>query len=130
MRHRMWLAATLLAGAVVLAIGCVHTPPPQLPTAPPDVQGLVWAIHGSFEGGGEIVVRRQPTPDSAMPLPLHIQLRPGAAILLRRGEKLDHGNFSTIQLGQRLSAWWDGEPTRDSAGVATGPVRMVVVVFK
>ncbi len=127
MRHRTWLASTLLAGTVALTIGCVHAAPPQLPTAPPDIQGLVWAIRGSFEGGGEIVVRRQPTPDVAMPLPLHIHLRPGASILVRRGEKLDRANFSTIQLGQQVSAWWDGEPTRDSAGVQTGPVRIFVI---
>jgi len=128
MRYGMWLPSALLAGTVVLAIGCAHTPPQQLPTDPPDVQGLVWAIHGSFEGGGEIIVRRQPTPDVAMPLPLHIQLRPGASILVRRGERLDHVNFSKIQLGQRVNAWWDGPPTRDDAGAQTGPVRLVVIL--
>ena len=128
MIHHLWLAPPLLAAAVALGAACVHTPPPETPTAPPDVQGLVWAIHGSFEGGGEVVVRRQPTPDAAMPLPLHIQLRPGASILVRRGEKLDRVNFSKIQLGQHVSAWWDGEPTRDSAGMPTGPVRVVVIV--
>ncbi len=127
MRSRTWLAAPLLAAVVALGAGCVHTPP-QLPTAPPDVQGQVWAIHGSFEGGGEVVVRPRATPDVAMPLPLHIQLRPGASILLRRGDKVDRANFSRIQLGQQVSAWWDGEPVRDAAGVATGPVRVVVIL--
>ncbi len=127
MRYRSWMAVSVLACATALGVGCVHPARPALPAEPPDVQGIVWAIKGSFEGGGEVVLRPSPTPEKALPLPARIQLRPGARILIRRGEKLDPVNFSKLQLGQQVTIWWDGQPAPDSVGSLTGPVRVVVI---
>ncbi len=122
--HRSALvgAAVALAGA----IACAHEPPP-LPTAPADVEGDVWTIQGSFEGGGTGVVRTAAVAAQGTPVANRLELRPGARLVLRRHGKLERANFSSIQLGQRVSAWWDGEPGPSEGGGRAGPVRVFMI---
>ncbi len=117
-----------LATALALAgsLACAHQPPP-LPVEPADVLGTVWTIQGSFEGGGILVVHPYPVPGQAAPLATRIELRPGAPVVVRRQVKLQQANFSRLQLGQRIAAWWDGEPTTSESGGRAGPVRVLVI---
>ncbi len=126
MRSSLGLAA--LAGLVGVLGGaaCVHQPPP-LPAEPADVQGRVWTIQGSFEGGGIVVVRPDPIQGQPAPLAHRLEIRSGARIVVRRNARLESANFARIQLGQRVRAWWDGEPARGESGGLAGPVRVLVI---
>ncbi len=117
-----------LATALALtgSLACAHQPPP-LPVEPPDVRGTVWTIQGSFEGGGIVVVHPNAVPGQAAPVATRIELRPGARVVVRRQGKLRQANFSRLQLGQHIAAWWDGEPTTSESGGRAGPVRVLVI---
>ena len=123
MRSFLTLAAAALALAG--APGCAHQPP--LPLTPADVRGTVWAIQGSFEGGGTLVVRPDAVPGLPAPLSARVQIRPGTRIVVRRTGKLASVNFSRLQLGQRVTGWWDGAPATDDTGAPTGAVRVLVI---
>jgi len=122
---RSFYAVAALAAALGGAPACVHQPPP-LPVEPPDIRGTVWAIQGAFSGGGTVVVRPPGVPGQPPPPADRIEIRPGARILLRDRGKLRSANFSRIQLGQHVSAWWDGEPTVTEPARA-GPVRVLLI---
>lgn len=115
-----------LTGALAGSLACAHQPPP-LPVEPPDVSGTVWTIQGSFEGGGTVVVHPYVVAGQPASWTARIEIRPGARVVLRREGRLRQANFSRLQLGQRISAWWDGEPTTTEAGGRTGPVRVLVI---
>ncbi len=125
---RSSLPRAVLVGLVVTlggAAACAHQPPP-LPTAPPDVGGIVWTIRGSFEGGGTVVVRRLGIPGQSAAELDRLVIRPGARIVVLRKGRLRPANFSAVQLGQHVTAWWDGEPGTDGTA-HVGPVRVLVI---
>ncbi len=126
MRSSLGTAALVGLAGILVGAACVHQPPP-LPTEPADVEGQVWTIQGSFEGGGTVVVRTAPVAAQGTPVASRLELRPGARILVRRHGTLRSANFSTIQLGQQVSAWWDGEPGASEGGGRAGPVRVLVI---
>ena len=123
MRSFLTLAAAALALAG--APGCAHQPP--LPLAPADVRGTVWTIQGSFEGGGTMIVHPDAVPGQPPPLAARVEIRPGTRIVVRRAGKLASANFSRIQLGQRVTGWWDGAPMTDATGAPTGALRVLVI---
>ena len=118
--------AALLGVAVALGAACAHRPPP-LPVEPADVEGRVWTVQGSFEGGGIVVVRTASVAPQGSPGASRLELRSGTRIVLRRRGRLERANFSAIQLGQNVSAWWDGEPGSSEGGDRAGPVRVFVI---
>jgi hypothetical protein len=119
MRLRLLAPFTLAALAA-----CSGNPPPVLPQAPPDVQGQVSAIQGSFAGGGSVSVRpAQAAADAPVD---RVELRPGARVLERRAGRVRWSNLSRLKIGDRVAAWWDGEPTV-AAPPRQGPVRILLI---
>ena len=119
MRLRLFAPFALAALAA-----CSGTPPPALPQAPPDVEGRVTAIQGSFAGGGTVSVRRA---DAAAAAPAdRVELRPGLRLLEWYQGRLGWSNLSRLKVGDRVKAWWDGPPPA-TAPPREGPVRIFLI---